>query len=86
MTSSTPPSGSPRVSPSVPSGNGGTNGTTVNARTRTAIAMVITLVWAASFVADIVVPDYSPSPLIHMAMIGLGAAVFGSNFVKGITR
>lgn len=68
-------------------GNGNGNGTgTVNARVRTAIALVITAVWAGSFVADIVVPDYTPSPFLHMIMIGLAAAVFGSNFVKGVVR
>lgn len=85
--SSEPPSGSPSGRSGNGSGvNGNGNGTTVNARVRTAIALIITTVWAGSFVADIVVADYTPSPFLHMIMIGLAAAVFGSNFVKGVVR
>lgn len=47
-----------------------------------AIAGVVTFVWAASFIADIALAEYSPSPFVHMIMMGLAGATFGQGFIK----
>jgi hypothetical protein len=40
------------------------------------IAITVTVVWAISFLADIVMTTYEPSPLIHAIMLTVaGAAV-----------
>ena len=57
---------------------------TVSVRTRNAIASAIAGVWVAAFVADVASESFETSPFIHMAMLGLAAAIFGSGFVKGI--
>lgn len=41
------------------------------------VILVITLVWAISFIADIVVEKYTPSPFLHMIMMGIVGALFG---------
>jgi hypothetical protein len=41
------------------------------------LAIVVTLVWSASFIADIAMESYDPSPLIHLAMMAILGAVFG---------
>lgn len=51
-----------------------------------AIAAVVTLVWAASFIADIALAEYSPSPFVHMIMMGLAGATFGQGFIKTINN
>lgn len=55
----------------------------MNTRIRNGMAVVITAVWALSFVADIFVKEYDPSPFLHMIMMGLATAVFGANFLTG---
>lgn len=52
-------------------------------RITNAIAIVITLVWAASFLADIFIPRYDVSPFVHMIMMGLAGAIFGKSFISG---
>lgn len=49
-----------------------------------AIAVIITIVWAASFMADIAIDEYSPSPFVHMIMMGLAGATFGQGFIKSV--
>lgn len=46
------------------------------------MAVVITMVWMASFLADIVVHNYDPSPFLHMIMMGLAGAIFGRSFLR----
>lgn len=46
------------------------------------IAVVITTVWAASFVADILIPKYDVNPLVHLIMMGVAGAAFGHGFFK----
>ena len=48
-----------------------------------AIAIVVTVVWTVSFVADIVLKSYDPSPFIHLAMMAVVGAAFGSSVLKG---
>lgn len=49
-----------------------------------AIAIIITFVWASSFIADILIVEYSPSPFVHMIMMGLAGAIFGQGFIKTV--
>lgn len=51
-----------------------------------AIAGVVTVVWAASFIADIALAEYSPSPFVHMIMMGLAGATFGQGFIKTVSN
>ena len=46
----------------------------------TFIAITVTVVWATSFIADIFIPGYDPSPFIHLAMMTVVGAIFGKNF------
>ena len=41
------------------------------------IAIVVTLVWAASFVADVSLETYNPPGQIHMIMMGIVGSLFG---------
>ena len=45
------------------------------------IAIVVTLVWAASFVADVTVEGYNPPGQIHMVMLGIVGSIFGFQIV-----
>lgn len=47
------------------------------------VGIVVTVIWAASFIADILVKDYDPSPFVHLAMMTVVGALFGRQFVKG---
>lgn len=77
-----PSSGSPVVSPT-PLGFEGSS-FAVSARTRNALAVAIAGVWVAAFVADVALSTFETSAYIHMTMLGLAAAIFGSGFVRGI--
>lgn len=47
------------------------------------IALTVTVVWAASMAADLILRDkYDPNPLIHAAMMVVLGAVFGIQVVK----
>lgn len=47
-----------------------------------AIAMVVTVVWAASFAADVFVPEYDPNPLIHTIMLAVVGGAVGHSIMK----
>lgn len=48
---------------------------TLDARLTRIVVLAVTAVWVASFVADIFIPAYDPSPYIHAAMMAVvGAA------------
>jgi hypothetical protein len=81
VTSPTPPS---EHSPDSEPGPGGQPPELVSQRVRTAIALTITAVWAVGIVADGLSDKFQLSPLVHAAMLGLAASIFGSNFVKGM--
>lgn len=46
-----------------------------------AIAILISVVWTVSFIADIVVADYDPSPFVHLAMMAVVGAAFGHTLI-----
>jgi hypothetical protein len=46
------------------------------------VAIVVTIVWGISFIADILVPGYDPPTNVHMALMVVLGGVFGSQFVK----
>lgn len=46
------------------------------------LAVVITAAWAISFLVDIVVKDYDPSPSVHGLMLLVAGAVFGEGLIK----
>lgn len=48
---------------------------------RTPLAVVITAVWAVSFIADLMLVDYTPSQYIHMIMLAVSGAIFGKSFI-----
>jgi hypothetical protein len=67
-----------------------TNGGVVPASTRTKIALIITFLWAATNAASLVLYTFDrpwePSPWIGATMLGTAAAIFGTDFRKGLGR
>lgn len=57
-------------------------GSTNNNKVATALASVITGAWGISFIVDIVVKDYDPSPSVHALMMIVAGAVFGEGLFK----
>lgn len=54
------------------------NGTNGANRFALVLASVITLVWAVSFVADLILQDkYDPSPFLHIALMSVAGWAFG---------
>ena len=91
MTSPTPPSEPPSDSLPEQPGNEPDGQPTrseldavVSRRVRSGIAVAITAVWALSFIADVVSKDYEAPIGMYVLMIGLAAAIYGSNFGKGM--
>lgn len=58
-------------------------GTVVDKRIANGIAVTVTAVWAISFIADLFLKSYDPSPFIHMMMMGVAGAALGSAFWRG---
>lgn len=52
-------------------------------RMTAAIAVVVTVAWAASFVVDILIADYDPPPSVHALMVIIVGAIFGAQAVRG---
>lgn len=50
------------------------------------IAGVVTTVWAVSFIADILLPNYEPSPLLHLIMMTVVGAAVGRGFINSQNR
>lgn len=48
----------------------------------TILAIVITVVWAISFIVDIIVLEYNPSASVHALMMIVAGAVFGEGLIK----
>ena len=46
------------------------------------IAIIVTLVWAVSYLSDIIVAGYSPSPFLHAALVLVMTAAFGLKALK----
>jgi hypothetical protein len=53
-----------------------------NSQVATVLASVITVAWGVSFIVDIVVKDYDPSPSVHALMMMVSGAVFGEGLIK----
>jgi hypothetical protein len=47
------------------------------------IAVVVTLIWSLSFLADIVIKDYQPPASIHIAFMFILGGIFGFQIVNG---
>lgn len=55
---------------------------TDNSRTaRHVVMLTVTFIWAASFVADVALDGYAPSPYIHAAMMTILGALFGREII-----
>lgn len=55
-----------------------------NSRTaRHVVMLTVTFIWAASFIADVLLEEYSPSPYIHAAMMTILGALFGREIIGG---
>lgn len=46
------------------------------------VALVVALVWATSFVADIIITDYTPPNEVHLALMVVLGGVFGAQFLR----
>ena len=46
------------------------------------IAILVSSVWSVSFIADIVIAGYDPSPFIHLAMMTVVGAAVGRGFIS----
>lgn len=66
-------------------GNGNGNGkrSIFDQRIVNGLAILVSVVWAVSFIADIVVKGYDPSPFIHLTMMAIVGAAVGRGFIKG---
>lgn len=53
---------------------------------RTSLAVVITVVWAVSFVADLLIPDYDPPSSVGTAMLLVAGALFGEGVVRQVKK
>lgn len=54
----------------------------LSSRVATGIAVVITIVWATSFLADIFIKDYDPSPFVHFLMMVVAGGAFGHAYIR----
>lgn len=54
----------------------------MNPRTSNLIALVVTAVWAISFLADIILKSYEGSPYVHAIMMLVAGAAFSGQLIK----
>lgn len=54
----------------------------MNPKTANLIALVVTAVWAISFLADIALKSYNGSPYVHAIMMVVAGAAFSGSLVK----
>jgi len=54
----------------------------LNPKTANAIALVVTFVWAVSFLADVAMKSYQGSPYIHTVMMLVAGAAFSGSLIK----
>ena len=45
------------------------------------VVVLVSAVWGASFIADILIEDYNPSPYVHFAMMAVVGAATGRYIV-----
>lgn len=53
-----------------------------NNKVATGLAIVITVVWAISFIVDVIVTAYDPPASVHALMMMVAGAVFGEGLLK----
>lgn len=53
-----------------------------NNKVATGLAIVITIVWAISFIVDVLVKGYDPPASVHALMMMVAGAVFGEGLLK----
>lgn len=46
------------------------------------LVLVVTIVWAASFIADISLVDYNPPTQIHTVMLSIVGSIFGFQIIN----
>lgn len=54
----------------------------MNQRVSNIVALVVTTVWAISFLADIPMKSYEPSPYIHAIMLTVAGSAVANSMVK----
>lgn len=54
----------------------------INKRVTNVIAIIVTSVWALSFVADILMTTYEPSPYLHAIMMTVAGSAFAGSMIK----
>ncbi|MGH2374566.1 MAG: hypothetical protein ACRDIC_14750 [bacterium] len=54
----------------------------MSARLTAYIAILVSVVWAVSFIADILIPTYDPSPFVHLAMMTVVGAAFSHSVLR----
>jgi len=54
--------------------------------TQTFIALVVTVVWAAGYIADILSDKFAPSPLVNGVMLLVAGFFFRTGLKKGNGR
>lgn len=74
-----PPPKPPATTQSAPNGN---RPYKLSQSVVNAVAVVVTVVWGISFVADILIPAYTPPTNVHMALMVVLGGVFGSQFIR----
>lgn len=62
------------------------NGNKVNPWVINGIAVVVTIIWAASFVVDMLSIDYAPPVGIHVVFTTVVGSIFGYQLVSGKER
>lgn len=50
------------------------------------IAIVVTVIWATSFIADILVESYQPPTSIHVAFMVILGGIFGVQIAQGRSK
>ena len=54
----------------------------VNQRVSNIVALVVAFVWSVSFLADIPMKSYEPSPYIHAIMLAVVGAAVSNSMIK----
>jgi len=50
------------------------------------VAAIVTVIWAASMIVDMLVPTYEVPALVHGLMAGIVGAITGKSLVKRASR
>ncbi len=63
--------------------NRSTTGTVLTPLVTNSIALIVTFIWAGSFITDILRSDYHPPTAIHVAFMVVLGSVFGLQIFNG---